>query len=373
MSEQLTRGARDAGELAAPQSTMGSAMVARELGIINALFQRAQMFPRNEQDVEAELMKECKRPAFAEKARYRFPRGGGSVEGPSVNLARTAARLWGNLYYGARTTDMNAQTFTVEGYAYDMQTGAFHNKGMAAKNLILRTKPSKEYGGKTGWLQPNERDSGELQMRVSAKAERNAILEVLPRDMIDRLLDQVKKTLAAESGKGMAKDKDAFLRLMVQAFRDVGVTGKQLEAWSGAKLDLITHDQVADLKGILKAIQDGEGKREEYFDMPAPKKAASRGSGKGKDKPETVDESTTTRGTAEDGLQAIVDQMSPGAKTKTDRPAPPKDASGDGHWEDPGDGDDGRTPSGRRRAPRSSSSGDKDSEKSGLFPIDDPD
>ena len=60
----------------------------------------ARRFPRSEQGAYAALLRSCGRTSFAEEASYSFPRGGSSVEGPSVRFAREAARVWGNIRYG---------------------------------------------------------------------------------------------------------------------------------------------------------------------------------------------------------------------------------------------------------------------------------
>ena len=53
--------------------------------------------PRNVDSARAAILKECSRPAFAEKAEYSKPVGGKRIRGPSVRLAELALRLWGNV------------------------------------------------------------------------------------------------------------------------------------------------------------------------------------------------------------------------------------------------------------------------------------
>src|SRR5215207_7367078 len=57
----------------------------------------AKRFPRNEDQSFQKLMKACGRTTFAEEAEYSFPRGGSMVKGPSVFLAREAARVRTNI------------------------------------------------------------------------------------------------------------------------------------------------------------------------------------------------------------------------------------------------------------------------------------
>src|SRR5688572_9448145 len=53
----------------------------------------AKKYPRDEDTAFQKLMKTCGRTSFAEDAEYSFPRGNQMVKGPSVNLAREAARV----------------------------------------------------------------------------------------------------------------------------------------------------------------------------------------------------------------------------------------------------------------------------------------
>ena len=62
----------------------------------------AKRFPRNEVDAYAKAMEACQRPTMAAKAFYSFPRGGQTVEGPTIRFAEELARCWGNIDYGIK-------------------------------------------------------------------------------------------------------------------------------------------------------------------------------------------------------------------------------------------------------------------------------
>lgn len=76
-------------------ATTGAA--AKERAEIESAIIVAKKFPRNEEACFQKLMKAASRSSFAEDATYSFPRGDTNVTGPSVNLAREAARIWGNI------------------------------------------------------------------------------------------------------------------------------------------------------------------------------------------------------------------------------------------------------------------------------------
>ena len=55
----------------------------------------AKRFPRDEVQSYAKAMEACQRPTMAAKAFYSFPRGGQTVEGPTIRFAEELARCWG--------------------------------------------------------------------------------------------------------------------------------------------------------------------------------------------------------------------------------------------------------------------------------------
>ena len=56
------------------------------------------------------------RQDLAESAVYEYPRGGERVTGPSIRLAETVARYWGNLDYGITELDQRQGESTVMAY-----------------------------------------------------------------------------------------------------------------------------------------------------------------------------------------------------------------------------------------------------------------
>lgn len=82
----------------------------------------AQQCPRNIQQAVAEMRESCRQPYLAERAFYRYGRGGSTVTGPSVHLARELARCWGNIQYGLvelRRDDEYGQS-EMQAFAWDV-------------------------------------------------------------------------------------------------------------------------------------------------------------------------------------------------------------------------------------------------------------
>lgn len=60
----------------------------------------AKQFPRDLAEVTARMNQACSRLTLAQSATYAFPRGGTTVEGPSIRLAEALIGAWGNAEAG---------------------------------------------------------------------------------------------------------------------------------------------------------------------------------------------------------------------------------------------------------------------------------
>jgi hypothetical protein len=245
--------AEGAGELAA---------VTREQSEIQSAIIAAKRFPRNEQQAFVRAINSFTRATMAENATYNFPRGGKTVEGPSVDCARELARVWGNIRYGLRVVSQDADRLHIKAYALDLETNTYVEAEDEFSKLIQRKD---KYSGETKWITPDERDLRELMNRRGAIAIRNCILQVLPSDLVEDVLKTAKQTLQKDAGNALERSREEVVKALVVAFDRVGVSVQMLEAYLGHKLDLITASEVADLRAIHQSIKEGVAKREEYF------------------------------------------------------------------------------------------------------------
>lgn len=246
------------------------AVVTREQTEIQSAIIAAKRFPRNEQQAFVKAINSFTRPTMAEAAMYNFPRGGKTVEGPSVDCARELARVWGNVRYGLRVVSQDADRLHIKAYALDLETNTYVEAEDEFSKLIQRKD---KYTGETRWIQPDERDLRELMNRRGAIAIRNCILQVLPSDLVEDVLKTAKSTLQKDAGNSLEKNREDTVKALVVAFDRVGVSVGMLETYLGHKLDLITAAEVADLRAIHQSIREGVAKREEYFKFEAVEQA----------------------------------------------------------------------------------------------------
>ncbi len=220
----------------------------------------ARRFPRDEDSAYQRLVKATDRPAFREKCRYEYPRGKTTVTGPSVVLAREAARCWGNLRYGFSVLNETAAQCHVRGWAWDLETNARVEQDAFFKLLIYR-KPNPEKGIAGGWQTPDEREKRELVNKHGAVAERNCLLKLLPADVVEDVLRVAREKERA----GNATDTAAKRRAMLAAFASINVDAAELAQYLGHPLDELTPDELVTLRGIYSTIHDGTQRWSDYY------------------------------------------------------------------------------------------------------------
>ncbi len=222
----------------------------------------ARNFPRNEDLAFQKLMKACQRTSFAEDAGYSFPRGGQSVEGPSVNLAREAARVWGNIRYGLEVIRDDDDSRQIRGWAWDMETNTKVTAEDDFAKLVFRKKE--------GWIKPDERDLRELTNRRGAILVRNCLLQVLPKDLIEDAMAMSQQTLKL----GAERDPEGARKKLILAFSELNITPEMLEKKLGHPLAQCSSAEIATLRTVYKSISDGNSSWAEYVGS-APKEAGS--------------------------------------------------------------------------------------------------
>lgn len=221
--------------------------------------------PRDLDQARVKLLKDACRPAFAAVAVYRRPVGDGkAAEGPSIRFAEAAMRAMGNIYVEAPTVyDDDAQRI-IRVSASDLESNVTFSKDVTLKKTMER-KTLKDGDtpisartnsqGRTTYLLPATEDA--LRVKEAAevsKAVRTLILRLVPGDLVDEALRQVRSTLADKD----ARDPDGARKDIADAFADLGVMPAALKEYLGHDLATCSPAELADLRGVYAAIRDGE-------------------------------------------------------------------------------------------------------------------
>lgn len=230
----------------------------REAQEVQVAMVAAKRFPRDEIASYNRILSDCQRKSLAERAMYEYPRGGQMVTGPSIHLARTLARGWGNLDSGFKVLDQTATDSTVMAYCWDLETNYRETKVFTVKHIREAKKGA--------YPLTDSRDIYELVANQAARRERACILSVIPQDVVDAAVGQCNATLAGNSKAPLIDT----IRAMVKTFQDgYGVTAEMLEQYIGCKKESFSNQSVVRLRNVYNTLRDGSASVEQYFDMSA--------------------------------------------------------------------------------------------------------
>lgn len=246
------------------QETASSAVAAQARAEVEARTVMALRRPRDMDDVRERLLKECRRPRFAQVARYRIPRGGKLIEGPSIRFAEAALRCMWNVLVQTPTIYDDHEKRIVRVIVSDLEANASYSKDITIAKNVERQKVGKDQV----ILSQRQNSLGNLVYLVSAtdddlrmkeasevsRAIRTLFLRLLPGDILDEAMDDVAASLRA----GFDADPDAERKRHADAFASIGVPPSALKEYLGHNLSLVTQQEAAELEALFAAIRDGE-------------------------------------------------------------------------------------------------------------------
>jgi hypothetical protein len=225
----------------------------REIAEVQAQVVMARRFPRDPRMSVERILTDCTRPTLAGAALYAYPRGGEIVSGPSIRLAESIARAWGNLAFGVRELSQRNGVSTVEAFAWDLETNT------RASKLFQVVHQLKAYGRIKSLDDP--RDIYELTANLGARRMRACILAIVPGDVVESAVRQCELT-QANSGGAPAEQVAA----MIEKFAALGITRDMIAKRLGHKPETCKGAEVLNLRRIYLSIADGIGKASDFFD-----------------------------------------------------------------------------------------------------------
>jgi len=244
------------------------ALATRAMTEIQSAIIVAKKFPRDEMAAFQRLMGACERATFAEKARYKFPRGSKQVTGASIHLAHAAAQAWGNIRSGFTIipTEDNEEWIQLEAWAHDAETNTWKYASDRFPNKIQR-KVWEDGRPTTVELKPEtERDRRELVNRRASLAVRNCLLQLLPFDLIEDAEEKCEETATAHARRDLQKSrKDTVKKLLLAYDKDFAVTQAMLEDKLGHPVADIDARELTDLREWFMSMKDGNTTREDHF------------------------------------------------------------------------------------------------------------
>lgn len=201
--------------------------------------------------------------SVAESCNYALPRGGKSLQGPSVRLAEIICATYGNIRSGARVIANDGKTITAQGICHDLET---NNCVTVEVKRRITDRNGKTFNDDMQTVTGNA---------ACAIAFRNAIFKVIPAALVNDIYEKTK-----EVAKGTAETLPKRRDKAIKYFKEHGVMEKQiLEVLNLKKIEDIDLDNLATLRGMVSAVQNGETTIKDLFEAEhkedEAKKAAS--------------------------------------------------------------------------------------------------
>ena len=183
---------------------------------------------------------------------YAVPRGGKSITGPSVHLAKILANQWGNIRCEARVVEVDNKRVTSEGICWDLENNVAI-KATVKRSILTRSgRMSEDMITVTG-------------NAANSIALRNAILSVIPKAVVDKVYKAAIQTITGDvstENKLVAK-RAKVIKALVDAYT---VTEEEiLNAVGKSSTTHLGADELAVLIGIGQAIKDGDTTVDEAF------------------------------------------------------------------------------------------------------------
>lgn len=259
--------------IAGMHETSVAAAAAQSRAMVEARFLVALRRPRDIDDFRARLLKDCQRPKFAEVAIYKLPRGGKTIEGPSIRFIEAAVRAWGNVDSTTHVIYEDEEKMILRAVVTDLETNAtYSSEHRIAKTVERRQKPKNEASivgqrinsyGDPVFIVPATDD--ELMQKINAiasRAIRTNGLRLIPGDIVEEAVDEIQATLAKKD----AQDPDAARKKIADAFAQLNIKPSDLREYLGHPLDQCSPAQLADLRAVYAAIRDGQTTWRELVD-----------------------------------------------------------------------------------------------------------
>lgn len=241
-----------------PASVGGEIEKARAMTEVQAQVIIARQNPRDEIKAIKKIQQISKFLKFAESAIYAYPRGGTMITGPSIRAAEALANYWGNTLYGTKTISQNLNTGTSEvmAYCWDVE-----NNVRAERTFKVAHVRETKNGNKT--LTSN-RDIYEKEANDSSRRLRACILGLIPKYIVDEMVDCCEQTLIGDTEKTLKERTDE----LITKFGELGISKDVIEKKMGVTVDKLVAKNIVSLGYIYNSIKENFAPASQFFDIP---------------------------------------------------------------------------------------------------------
>ncbi len=219
----------------------------------------AKAFPRSlKQSIDKATSVATISQDVAESCVYAIPRGGKTLEGPSVRLAEIVASSFGNIRTGARVIANDGKTITAQGICHDLETN--NCVTVEVKKSILQNEY--QNGQRTGKMITMSEDMQVVTGNAAcAIAFRNVVFKVIPAALIETVYETVKLV-----AKGSAQTLEERKTKAIDWLHNEGVKDEQIcSVLAVKKVADIDLEKLSVLSGYRTAVKNGDITLSEIF------------------------------------------------------------------------------------------------------------
>ncbi len=235
---------------------------------------------RSPETARDNILRACRRTGFAEKVEFSKPVSGKQIKGPSVRFAELALKEWGNVLTETQVVYEDQEVRRLKVFCTDLETNLTHSKEIVVNKTVERKTPAADreiiaertnsQGQKVFIVKATDDELQNKESALISKALRNEGLRLIPTDIIDEGIEIARETLK----KRDEQDPDAAKKQVLDAFSEIGVRPKEIEGYLGHSLDTIVPAELQNLRGMYRAIKDGEATWKEYIEKGETEKEA---------------------------------------------------------------------------------------------------
>lgn len=229
-------------------------LLQREKASYDIQIATAKQFPRNvRRAVDNAVATVTISKKAAESCGYALPRGGKSITGPSVHMARILAQNWGNLRVESRITDITHNQVVSQSVAFDLET-----------NVAVKVEVRRSIMDRNG----NRFKDDMITVTgnaANAISFRNAVFNVVPKSIVDAVYDASRNAIT-----GDLSDDEKLTKARVQWVNyfknNYNATEQEICKAVGVNaLTAIKQDHIVLMAGLKQSLVDGDTTADETF------------------------------------------------------------------------------------------------------------
>lgn len=245
--------------------TASTAIAAQSKAMVESRYIMAMRNPRNMDQVRQDLIKECRRPSFANnKSAYYVKPIGQGVEGLGIRFVEVALRCMKNVLVETTMIFEDADKEVHRVSVTDLEANITYPLDVRVSKTVERSKPlddgsyisvrKNSYGKPVYTIPGTDDDLLNKRGALISKAVRTVGLRIIPGDLCDEAEEIIKRVRLDQA----AADPDAERKRLADAFLEIGVKAADLTDYLGHALDTCSPPEMVTLRGIYGAIRDGE-------------------------------------------------------------------------------------------------------------------